>query len=321
MRIAIIGKGGSGKTTITSLLSTYLKEKYERLLIVDADLNSHLDETLKVEYDKTPIGDLFEEIKDYFYHNRKDIEKKEMIGTTPPNKDSQFVYLNENDKFIQKYFIKKDNIFFTKVGSYSKEDIGSNCYHTKLNSLEIFLHHFLDNKEDISLIDSTAGIDILGTSLYMSYDYLFFVVEPTLKSVRVFNDFYEKIKDEKINLPNIAIIGNKIFDNQDKEFIKNNIKSADSFFFVNQSQLFRKIEQGQNLQLLEIVKENQDTFDNIYEYINLNYKKNWEKYYLNLETLHKKICQNWYNDYYSKDISQIDKEGFSYLNYLKENEG
>ena len=60
--IAVAGKGGVGKTTLTGMLIQYLAEqKKGPILAVDADANSNLNEVLGVEVDMT-LGDIREEI-------------------------------------------------------------------------------------------------------------------------------------------------------------------------------------------------------------------------------------------------------------------
>ena len=61
--IAVSGKGGVGKTTLTGLLIQYLCETGRRpVLAVDADANSNLNEVLGVEVETT-LGDLREIIE------------------------------------------------------------------------------------------------------------------------------------------------------------------------------------------------------------------------------------------------------------------
>ena len=60
--IAVAGKGGVGKTTLTGMLIQYLVDKKKGpILAVDADANSNLNEVLGVEVDMT-LGDIREEI-------------------------------------------------------------------------------------------------------------------------------------------------------------------------------------------------------------------------------------------------------------------
>ena len=60
--IAVAGKGGVGKTTLTGLIIQYLGEKGKGpILAVDADANSNLNEVLGVKVDAT-LGDVREEV-------------------------------------------------------------------------------------------------------------------------------------------------------------------------------------------------------------------------------------------------------------------
>ena len=59
--IAVAGKGGTGKTSITGLLiDTLLKQNKKPILVVDADANANINEVLGVEVEAT-IGQIREE--------------------------------------------------------------------------------------------------------------------------------------------------------------------------------------------------------------------------------------------------------------------
>ena len=59
--IAVAGKGGTGKTSLTGLLiDILLKEKKKPILVVDADANANINEVLGVEVEST-IGQIREE--------------------------------------------------------------------------------------------------------------------------------------------------------------------------------------------------------------------------------------------------------------------
>ena len=61
--IAMAGKGGTGKTTITALLLKYLlREKLTPVLAVDADSNVNLNELLAMDIGVT-IGQVRKELK------------------------------------------------------------------------------------------------------------------------------------------------------------------------------------------------------------------------------------------------------------------
>ena len=81
MRVSFLGKGGSGKTTLSTSFIKFLESKEEKVLAIDADINVHLGQSLNME--TKYLGDDFEEISKYLERNNKII-----IGTTPPTNDS-----------------------------------------------------------------------------------------------------------------------------------------------------------------------------------------------------------------------------------------
>jgi CO dehydrogenase maturation factor len=69
LRVAIAGKGGSGKTTIAGTLSRLLAARGRRVLAVDGDTNPNLAQTLGLPRDEAagPMalpGDLLQRIED-----------------------------------------------------------------------------------------------------------------------------------------------------------------------------------------------------------------------------------------------------------------
>lgn len=312
MKIAFIGKGGSGKTTATGLVTHHMS-KNNNVISIDADINQQLSELLQITHTKENIGNVITKITKYLHNNRSDIESKYMIGTTPPTKNSRFIQNNKDDEFLKRYSTRKNNIKFLRVGTYETKDMGSNCYHTKLASLELFLHHSKESQNEYILVDSTAGIDILGTSLYVAYDAIIFVIEPTLKSISVLNDFLKKF-DTKIS--KIFIIGNKIFDNEDKQFILENISQKENDFpivFFKNSETLKKFEQGDKDKFEEFYSQNIQQLRELEFKLNQVRIKDKKTYYKNVIKIHNKLATEWYNNYFNKDIS-IDIE-----KYTKEN--
>lgn len=88
MRIAFVGKGGSGKTTLASLFTGYLAGASRHVLAIDADINQHLAVALGASEQAAralpTLGEQMALIKDYLRgDNPRICTAASMIKTTP----------------------------------------------------------------------------------------------------------------------------------------------------------------------------------------------------------------------------------------------
>lgn len=304
MRVSFFGKGGSGKTTISSSFIKYLLNKKEKVLAIDADMNVHLAKVFDMPVNI--ISEQHEEIKNYLEPNRN----IPIIGTTPPVKKSRFVKVSKDDELIKNYATIKDNLMLLTVGTYNEDSVGSDCYHSKLNTLELIYHRLLDTKEDYVINDSTAGIDSLGTSLFFVSDINVFIVEPTLKAVAVYKDF-DKIA-QQLGIKTY-VIANKVIDEDDKEFLIKEVGKENILGFIKSSKNLSKYEQGKKEYFDEFVNENKEVYENLISVMK-NTPRNWQKYYERLKKVYIAACLDWYSEYYKEDLTKYIDEDFSYEN-------
>ncbi|TCT16090.1 CO dehydrogenase maturation factor [Natranaerovirga pectinivora] len=308
MRVGFFGKGGSGKTTVAAGFINYMKNQHQHILAIDADMNVHLGRTLQME--ANPICNSFEDFIHYLEEDRisKSEEKPVFIGTTPPSQNSRFIRPKKDDPFIKKYATQKGNISLITVGSYSNEEVGHSCYHGKLGVLELAYNHLLDDEKDIVIADSTAGVDSVGTSMFLVYDINIFVVEPTQRSLSVYLDFLKITENYKLNT---YVIGNKINDEEDLAFLEKYIPKDKLIGIINNSNHLRRFEQG-NINAFDVfTKNNEEVFEKISRVMR-NTEKNWDKYYSMLLDVYKASCKEWYNGYYGQDLEKYIEPEFSY---------
>lgn len=302
MRVSFFGKGGSGKTTVSSSFIKYLLNKKENVLAIDADMNVHLGKVFDMPINI--ISEQNEEITKFLEPNRN----IPIIGTTPPIKTSKFIKVSKDDPFIKKYATIKNNLMLFTVGTYTEDSVGSDCYHSKLNTLELIYHRLLDTDKDYVINDSTAGIDSLGTSLFFVSDINIFVVEPTLKGISVYKDF--KNITDTLGIKTY-VIGNKITDDEDKEFLIKEIGEKNILGFIKSSKNLKKYEQGQKEYFDEFVNENKEVYENIIAVMK-NTPRDWKKYYERLKKVYIAACLDWYSEYYKDDLTKYIDQTFSY---------
>lgn len=285
MRIAFVGKGGSGKTTIAAAFASFVSKSQKHTLVIDGDINMHMTDALSLEAPHSLIGDEFFEILDYFTKDRNEFKNSpinKVIGTIPPSKSSSFVTNSKEDPFLKKYAVQDQNISLLTVGSYNADELANACFHGKLNSLELLYHHLLDKDDEVVIADSTAGIDNLATSLYFAPDINVFVVEPTAKSIAVYKQFKDKTSAVSSNYElHTKVIINK-YDPEDADFINQNLPKEDIVGYIPQTKLLKSHEQGNKEAFDEFILKNKDTFMRL---SNLSKKvgKRWSEYLSNLQ--------------------------------------
>ena len=310
MRIAVLGKGGSGKTTIAAAFIKHFSKK-KSVLAIDADVNVHLGSLLNIP-NGVAVGHLFREVAQFVKGSRTDVEVKNMVATTPPSIHSRFITVSKDDPFIQKYCSTKGPISLLTIGTYEEKDLGHTCYHGKLNTLELIYHHLLDTHDDIVIGDVTAGIDNLGTSLYFSYDVNVFVVEPTLKSINVYTAF-EKIAS-KHNIPTYVVL-NKIEKDTDLEFVHKYIPADKIIGVIPYSSNVKLVEQGNVDAFDSFLKDIEPELAKI-ESVVLTHSRNWNAYYETLLETHVKNSVEWWDSYYATSVSKQKDPEFSYEKVL-----
>ncbi|WP_426567973.1 ATP-binding protein [Streptomyces canus] len=222
MRVAFVGKGGSGKTTLSALFARELARSGAPVLAIDGDINQHLAEALDpagtADFTAPPLAGHLTDIKDLLRGTNPRIPSAEaMIKTTPPGRGSRLLRPLGDDPLHTRHVQRVGGVPLMVTGEFDESDLGVACYHSKLGAVELYLSHLVDGPGEYVVVDMTAGADAFASGLFTRFDMTFLVAEPTRKGVSVYRQYRDHAREFGIPL---AVIGNKVTGEDDLLFLK-----------------------------------------------------------------------------------------------------
>jgi len=209
IKISVCGKGGSGKSTLVSLLANAAQARELKTLVVDSDeSNSGLFRMLGFNNPPIPLMELAggrEGIKEKMNQSSVLSETNITVGQIPDG------YINE-----------KNGLKLISIGKIHQALEGCACPMGVLS--REFLKKLRLGKDEIAIVDMEAGIEHFGRGIDNSIDAVLVVVEPSFESIAL----AEKIKDlaSGINKKFWAVL-NKISSENLVSEIKTKLKSRE----------------------------------------------------------------------------------------------
>ncbi|EFH29002.1 MULTISPECIES: ATP-binding protein [Streptomyces] len=310
MRIAFVGKGGSGKTTLSALFSRHLARSGAPVLAVDGDINQHLAEALGHDGDEAldapPLGAHVADIKDFLRGTNPRIASREaMIKTTPPGRGSRLLRLLGDDELHARHVRRVGDVPLMVTGEFEESDLGVACYHSKLGGVELYLNHLVDGPGEYVVVDMTAGADAFASGLFTRFDLTFLVAEPTRKGVSVYHQYRDHAREFGIR---IAVVGNKVTGEDDLLFLKDHV-GDDLLTHLVQSTWVRAAEQGcpeGDLESLE--PHNRHALSLLRETVDAH-PRDWAALHRHAVEFHLRNARSWANEAIGLDLtSQVDPD-------------
>jgi len=219
LKLAVGGKGGVGKTTITSLIARSIAalNKDTKVIAIDADPVANLaaglgiDESIPI----TPISELSDLIA-------------ERTGATPGTMGGFFTLNPKVDDIPDRFSIEKDGVKLLVMGTVQKG--GSGCICPESTILKALMNHLVLARNEVVVMDMEAGVEHLGRATSGSVDALIVVVNPGKRS-RVAADKIRKLGHD-IGIKNIVVLGNRVKSEEDKQLIRSTMPDYEILGFI-----------------------------------------------------------------------------------------
>ena len=187
--LTVAGKGGVGKTSISSAMVRILTEEYPdaRILAIDADPAIGLTTALGVEPTDTLDG-----------------IRKKIVGSVEDGRPKEAIeMLNEARFRIFDTMVEENRFSFLAIGR--PEAAGCYC---KVNAYLKEVISLLANDFDYVVIDGEAGIEQINRRVMEKVTHLFLITDPSRKGCKVV-DTIKAVADELVMYEQCGVVVNR----------------------------------------------------------------------------------------------------------------
>ncbi len=206
MKIAVSGKGGAGKSTVSAQLVRCFTLQQTPVFAVDADPDANLGLVLGLDPDQVANLRPLIELEDI-------IEEKNFGGGT-------FVDLNPNvDDVLENYTLHEGTLRFLKMGAIKQG--GSACYCKENSFLNAVLTTMLLDRDEAVVLDMSAGIEHLTRGTARGIKMMLVVVEPTRAGLSTALNVDRLSKD--LDIEQVLFVGNKIRSEEDRAYLESSL--------------------------------------------------------------------------------------------------
>lgn len=218
MKIAVTGKGGVGKTTLSSTLARLYADEGRTVLAADVDPDANLG---------LALGMTEEEVNSIVPISKMRTLVEERTGATASNK---FFKLNPQVSDIPDTYAREINgVKLLVMGTV--ETGGGGCVCPEHVMLKSILSSLIFRKNDVVIMDMEAGLEHLGRGTASMMDQFIVVVEPGARSLQT----YEKVKKlaADLGIYRVSVVGNKVRTAADEAFLRSRIPAEALLGFVH----------------------------------------------------------------------------------------
>ena len=220
MKIAVTGKGGVGKTTLSAILARLYAQQGKGVLTADVDPDANLGAALgftQEEIDSiTPISRMTDLIAE------RTGASKETFG--------KFFRINPRvDDIPDRFSLEKHGVKLLVMGTV--DNAGSGCVCPENVMIKRILSHLVLRRDEVVIMDMEAGLEHLARGTTDFVDRFIVVIEPGERSIQT----YRKVKSlaQELGVNRVSVVANKIRSEADREFIAQRIPESELLGFIS----------------------------------------------------------------------------------------
>ena len=203
MKIALVGKGGSGKTTLAGTLARVLARRQHRVLAIDGDPNPNLALTLGM--------------------SRADANRVRSIPsslvesvTTAPGQSTLRMTMDRSRVLGEYAAQAPDGVQLIVMGKPADGSAGSGCMCASHRAVRGLIAEMSDSGEH-TVTDMEAGLEHLKRGTARNVEAMLIVAEPYYRSLEAASRTFSLANELKI--PHVYAIANKVRGDADRDAI------------------------------------------------------------------------------------------------------
>ncbi len=204
-KMAVCGKGGSGKSTVSALFSLALREYGYKVLLIDAD-NSNMGLGRKIGITEKPVSFMN-------LYNDGNEKAAELVRKDPVSFED----------FSEDLTVGEDDIRLFSIGKIENVFEGCACENA---SMAASLITSIETKDfEVVIADQDAGVESFGRGVEQGVDTLIIIVEPSYDSIELAKDI--KYLGEGLGIRRIRAVLSKIHSEEEEEYIEDLLEEQD----------------------------------------------------------------------------------------------
>lgn len=227
MKIAVTGKGGVGKSTLSAVFAHFAAREGRRVLAIDADPDANLAAALGMPRDArlrlVPLSE-----------RRALIEER--TGAKVKQYGQIFKLNPEVSDIAEKESAQFRGIHLLVLGAVEKG--GSGCACPESVMLRALLQDVVLYRGDFVVIDFEAGLEHLGRATAQGVDLMLVVVEPGARAVETAESV--KRMAAEIGVERVAVVGNKVTGPEDEAFLREAFPDGELLGWLPYSETVRR---------------------------------------------------------------------------------